>query len=62
MDSDYTIFWTEEAINNLESILDYLQNRWTQKELISSKENLANRSNYLKKIPYYSRFQSITTD
>lgn len=30
---DYKIFWSDEAIYNLESILDYLQSRWTQREI-----------------------------
>jgi hypothetical protein len=30
---DYKIFWTDEALNNLERILDYLQENWTQKEI-----------------------------
>jgi len=32
MASDYKIFWTDEAINNLEDTLDYLNNKWTQRE------------------------------
>ncbi len=30
---DYRLFWSDEAINNLESILDYLQGSWTQREV-----------------------------
>ena len=30
---DYQILWTTEAINNLESILEYLTKRWSQHEL-----------------------------
>lgn len=41
MDSEYKIFWTDEAINNLESILDYLSNRWTQREVDNFKNNLS---------------------
>lgn len=32
---DYKIFWTNEALNNLEDILDYLINRWTQREIVN---------------------------
>jgi len=39
---DYKILWTEEAINNLESILDYLANRWTQREVDNFKVRLSN--------------------
>ena len=30
---EYKIFWTNEAINNLEEILDYLNFRWTEREV-----------------------------
>lgn len=30
---DYKLFWSDESIINLESILDYLQERWTQSEV-----------------------------
>jgi plasmid stabilization system protein ParE len=38
---DYKILWTDEAINNLESILDYLTNRWTQHEIDNFKKQLS---------------------
>jgi len=37
---DYKLFWSDEAINNLESILDYLQNHWTQREVDHFKKQL----------------------
>jgi len=40
MDSNYKIFWTDEAIRNLESILEYLTNRWTQREVDNFKKKL----------------------
>jgi plasmid stabilization system protein ParE len=30
---DYKLFWTEEAIRNLEEIIDYLYSRWYKKEV-----------------------------
>jgi len=33
MDSEFKVYWTDEAINNLESILDYLKKKWTQREI-----------------------------
>ena len=33
MKSGLKIRWTEEATNNLENIIDYLETNWTQKEL-----------------------------
>ena len=40
MDSDYKIFWTKEAVDNLESILGYLEEIWTQKEVDNFKHKL----------------------
>jgi len=33
MKSGYRIEWAMEAISNLDSIIDYLSNKWTQKEI-----------------------------
>jgi len=41
MDSDFKLFWTDEAIRNLELILDYLKNKWTQREIDQFKIKLA---------------------
>jgi plasmid stabilization system protein ParE len=41
MVSNFKIFWSDEAINNLESILDYLSNRWTQREVDNFKKSLS---------------------
>lgn len=38
---DYQIVWTAETIRNLEAILDYLQNRWTQREVDNFKKRLS---------------------
>ena len=38
---DYKILWTDEAIDNLESILDYLNNHWTQREVDNFKLRLS---------------------
>ena len=37
----YKIFWTEEAIRNLEEIVNYLLSRWTQKEVNNFKLKLS---------------------
>ena len=41
MASDFKIFWTEEAIINLEDILDYLRYKWTQREIENFKLRLS---------------------
>jgi plasmid stabilization system protein ParE len=38
---DYKIIWTNEAINNLEEILNYLIERWSQKEVDNFKRKLS---------------------
>jgi hypothetical protein len=30
---DYKLYWSEEAISNLEEILNYLNSDWTSKEV-----------------------------
>ena len=34
MESGYKIEWSEEAIRNLDGIIDYLKREWTDKEII----------------------------
>jgi len=51
MASDYKIFWTNEAIDNLESILDYLNVRWTQYEIDNFKNNLAKQISLIEQNP-----------
>jgi len=43
----YKLFWSDEAINNLESILDYLQNNWTQREVDRFKNQLSKQLNLI---------------
>jgi plasmid stabilization system protein ParE len=38
---DYKIFWTDEAIHNLEEIIDYLRHKWTEKEVENFKTKLS---------------------
>lgn len=33
MKNTYKIIWSDEALNNLKGILDYLESRWTKREL-----------------------------
>jgi plasmid stabilization system protein ParE len=51
MDSEYKVFWTDEAINNLESILNYLKNRWTQREIDNFKKKLGNQIKLIENNP-----------
>ena len=47
----YKLFWTEESINNLEDILDYLIQNWTQKEVVSFKQKLKKQLELIAKFP-----------
>lgn len=33
MKDTYKLIWSDEAINNLKGIIEYLENRWTKKEI-----------------------------
>ena len=33
MKSTYKIIWSDEALHNLRQIMEYLESRWTQKEI-----------------------------
>ncbi len=51
MACDYKLFWSDEAIINLESILDYLQSRWTQREVDKFKNQLGKQLNLITSNP-----------
>ena len=51
MTSEHKIFWTHEAINNLEEILEYLKNRWTQKEIDNFKKRLSKQIQIIEQNP-----------
>ena len=33
MENTYKLIWSEEALNNLKGIIDYLENKWTKREI-----------------------------
>ena len=47
----YKLFWTDEAINNLEEILDYLKRRWTQREINNFKNKLKKHLDLISRFP-----------
>lgn len=47
----YEIFWTEEAIRNLEEIIDYLLSRWTQREVDNFKVKLSKQIDLIGRDP-----------
>ena len=48
---DYKIFWTEEAIQNLEEIINYLISNWTHKEVDNFKLKLSKQIVLIEKNP-----------
>jgi plasmid stabilization system protein ParE len=51
MDSKYQIFWSEESLTNLEDILDYLQSKWTEKEVVKFKQKLSDQLDIISIFP-----------
>lgn len=47
MKNGYKILWTDEAINNLGSIIKYLEENWTEKELKKFAQSLERRINLI---------------
>ena len=48
---DYKIFWTKEAIHNLEDIIDYLRLKWTEKEVENFKNKLSKQIDLISSNP-----------
>ncbi len=48
---DCKFFWTDEAIANLEEILDYLNEEWSEKEIEKFKNKLSRQLNIIQRFP-----------
>lgn len=48
---DYKIFWTNEAVRNLDEILGYLSNTWTQREVNEFKRKLSKQISLIRQNP-----------
>jgi plasmid stabilization system protein ParE len=48
---DYNLYWSAEAVDNLEEILDYLTAKWTEKEVIKFKYKLNKQLDLIKQNP-----------
>lgn len=59
---DYKLFWTSEALNNLDEILDYLKNNCTQKEIDNFKSKLTRQINLIATIQRCFQFLFIIQD
>lgn len=51
MASKFNLFWTEEAIRNLESILDYLSIKWNEREILNFKKSLSRQIKLVEQYP-----------
>lgn len=52
MKNTYNLIWSNEAISNLKSIADYLEEKWTSKELTNFAKFLDKRLNLIKLSPH----------
>lgn len=48
---DFKLFWSEEAIRNLENILNYLIEKWSQREVDNFKSRLSRQLDLIVKNP-----------
>lgn len=48
----YQIFWSEEAIANLEQIINYLSEKWTEREVNNFKLRLVEQIEIIAKFPF----------
>jgi len=49
---DCKLIWTEEAISNLENILDYLTKEWTQREVNNFKKKIGRQLDLILMNPF----------
>ena len=52
MKNTYKIIWTDEALENLKSIIDYLANRWTKKEITKFSRLLDHQISLIENDPF----------
>jgi plasmid stabilization system protein ParE len=48
---NYKLYWTDEALKNLEDVIDYLSNRWTGREIKKFKKKLSHQIDVILKFP-----------
>lgn len=52
MENIYKLIWSEEALNNLKGIIEYLENKWTKREIKKFAKLLDKQINIIKTNPY----------
>lgn len=58
---DYKIFWTQEAIDNLESILEYLSANFSNQDIDKFKKKLSKQIELIQKFPQMFPVSSYNT-
>lgn len=51
MTNTYKIFWSDESLKNLDSIINYLEHNWTEKEIKKFLNHLHKRIQLISKNP-----------
>jgi plasmid stabilization system protein ParE len=51
MKSTYKLIWSDEALKNLKSIISYLENNWTHKEISKFSQSLDHQLNLIAQNP-----------
>ena len=51
MKSTYKLIWSDEALNNLKSIISYLENNWTEKEISKFAQQLDHQLDLISQNP-----------
>ena len=52
MKNTYKLIWSDEALNNLKGIIDYLENRWTNREIKKFAQLLDKQFKLIKNNPF----------
>jgi plasmid stabilization system protein ParE len=52
MKNTYKLIWSDEALNNLKSIIDYLENRWSKREINKFAQLLDKQLRLIEDNPY----------
>ena len=52
MTNTYKIIWSDEALSNLKNIIEYLESRWTKREITKFAKLLEKQINRIKNNPF----------
>ena len=62
MDYRFSIQWSQQAVEDLEEILDYLKENWTENETSSFKAKLGDDIELLSKFPFLGAASKLQSD